>query len=35
MTLYLQQQWCKDGATMLAAKPNEQPESKPAQDRAA
>jgi hypothetical protein len=35
MTLYLQQQWHNDGATIPAAKPNEQPPSKPAQDRAA
>ena len=35
MTLYLQQQWRNDGATVPAAKPTKQPQSKPAQDRAA
>jgi hypothetical protein len=35
MTLYLQQQWRNDGAIVLAAKPNEPPQSKPSHDRAA
>jgi len=35
MTLYLQQQWRNDGPTLPAAKPNEQSQSKPSQDRAA
>jgi hypothetical protein len=35
MTLYLQQQWHNYGPTAPAAKPTEQPQAKPAQDRAA
>jgi hypothetical protein len=35
MTLYLQQIWRNDGVTAPAAKPDEQPQPKPTQNRAA